>query len=103
MRKTIEKGHRRLTSKNGRYQIERTPESSESKQAIEHVQHALQAFIRHRGVSTAVYCNRTTNNVPPPKEGLRDPVESFRNSWGQAQHGELLTEEEFWTALHEDD
>lgn len=103
MRKITEKGHRRLTSKDGRYQIERAPGTSAHNQTAEHLQHVFSAFVRHRDVSTTVYCNRPTNDVPSTKKGLRDPVESFRNSWAQAQRGELLTEEEFWTALHEDD
>lgn len=34
---------------------------------------------------------------------LGDPVESFRVGWAQAMRGEVLTEEEFWKAVAEDE
>ena len=34
---------------------------------------------------------------------LDDPVESFREGWAQAMRGEVLTEEEFWKAVSEDE
>ena len=34
---------------------------------------------------------------------LGDPVESFRIGWAQVMRGEVLTEEEFWKAVAEDE
>ena len=43
--------------------------------------------------------------APPIEEDdeLGDPVEGFRQAWGEAMRGELLTEEEFWKAVAEDE
>lgn len=42
---------------------------------------------------------------PAPLEGdkLSDPAENFKRAWGEAMRGELLTEEEFWKAVSEDE
>ena len=36
-------------------------------------------------------------------EKLSDPKENFRRAWGEAMRGELLSEEEFWKAVSEDE
>lgn len=43
--------------------------------------------------------------VTPTEEldDLPDPVESFRRAWAQAQNGDLLTEDEFWQAVADDE
>ncbi len=34
---------------------------------------------------------------------LIDPIESFKKGWAQAMRGDVLTEEEFWKAVSDDD
>lgn len=36
-------------------------------------------------------------------DNLDDPAEGFRVGWAQAMRGEVLTEEEFWKAVADDE
>lgn len=41
--------------------------------------------------------------APFEADELSDPIESFRIGWAQAMRGEVLTEEEFWKAVADDE
>lgn len=62
------------------------------------IRHYLLALIEH---------DAEQRDEPPPAieddNDLGDPVENFREAWAQVQRGELLTEEEFWKAIADDD
>jgi len=74
---------------------------------------ALEALAKRRGFKTLrsylltlIEQDAAQHDEPTPvanDDELGDPVEGFREAWAQAQRGELLTEEEFWKAVAEDD
>ncbi len=74
---------------------------------------AVEALAKERGfkslreyMRSLIELDAKQHGQPAPLEGddeLDDPAESFRIAWGQAMRGELLTEEEFWKAIDEDE
>lgn len=71
----------------------------------------LEAIARRRGFQTAYDYMRALIEVDARQHGesapfetsAEDAAEGFRIGWAQAQRGEILTEEEFWKAVADDD
>lgn len=73
---------------------------------------AVESLARRRGFKSVreymralVEFDAERHGDPAPLEDdeLGDPAESFRIAWGQVMRGELLTEEEFWKAIDDDE
>ena len=71
----------------------------------------LEAIARRRGFQTAYDYMRALVESDVQKHGesapfepnTDNPAEGFRIGWAQAQRGDVLTEEEFWKAVADDD
>lgn len=65
---------------------------------------SVRSYIRSLIEQDATQHSETAPVMDDGNDGeLGDPIENFREAWTQAQRGELLTEEEFWKAVADDD